>query len=532
MKDLEKMKHDFGRLRADKMKESFNALAGYGGANLKEAMELAGAKNLPKELAQFNGQVLSSQQGIEDVRDFLQKLGGKAGEAERYLSAYEAWQEEQKKNAQHIDRLRGDRMPQAIQSFMAGGNLGEAAKLAGITTGIPPGFEEFSGGLLRTASDFEDLKDRLAQAHDKSPLLDQFIEQVEQTFTEAGKKAQELEEARKQAIAGFKDQVVGAFGQLGGLVQAATGPLAQALGPIGAVVAVAFEILKGSAGFKRLVEALDGILQALADAAGQLLDPVSMVVSALRPIMSALNGLVGAVLPVLNSVLQPLLPVFVFLGALLKSLTPVVQFVAAVLGVQLAPVMWILGNALKGLAAVMQGVSVVVLNIVIAISNVWNGIISAVQGILQFLGNIELFGGKPFAFLNDWAAGLEGAKAATATYEAQLAEVSSMTWDSAMGQAVALDAATEAANNFASGITNAASGFKVELARFNATNVGVGPGSPVDLGVGSSALVGDTYVTIVSNDPERIWADMESIRRRQNFRQGRGPIGGLPAFGG
>ena len=531
MKDLEKAKTDFGRLRADKMTNAFVSLRGVGG-NLRDSMELAGAKHVPKELEQFTGQVLSSQKGIEDVRDFLHKIGDKAGESEKFLSAYEAWKKEQAENAKHIDRLRGDRTPQATQQFLAGGTMGDAAKLVGITTGVPPAFAEFSGGMLRTASDFEDLKDKLAQVREKSPLLDQFIDAVEATFSEAAKKAQELEEARKQAISGFQDQVIGSLGKVGGVIQAATGPLAQAMGPIGAVIGVAFELLKGSKGFERLMGAVDGILQGLADALGQVLDPVSMVVNALRPITDALSGLVEAVLPVLNAVLEPLLPVFVFLGALLKSLTPVIEFVAFVLNVALAPVMWILGAALKGLAAVMQVVSVVVLNIVIAVGDVWNGIISAVQGILGFLGNIEIAGLKPFAFLNDWSAGLEGAKAATDTYRAQLADVTSMTWDSSMETAKAFDSAGAAAETLASGLTNAASGFKVELARFNATNVGAGPGSPSDLGVGSSALVGDTYVTIVSNDPMRIWDEMENVRRRKNFQRGRGPLGGLPAFGG
>jgi hypothetical protein len=534
MKDLtdkaEKVQADFGRLRADKLDASFVALRGRGG-NLRDSLEMAGALNVPKELEQFNGEALSSLKGIEDVRDFLHKLGAKSGETEKYLAAWERWNEEQKKNAAHVDRLREDRVPQAAEQFLGGGTLGQAARLAGITTGIPPEFEQFSGGMLRTASDFEDLRDRLAQVREKNPLIDQFIDKLQAVQEAAGKQAKELEEARKQAVSGFQDQIISSLGKVGGIVQAATGPLAQALGPIGAVVAVAFELLQGSEGFKRLMAAVDGIIQGLADALGQLLDPVSMVVNAIRPIVSSLNGLVGAVLPVLNAVLEPLLPVFVFLGALLKSLTPVIEFVAFVLNVALAPVMWILSAALKGLAAVFQVVAVVVLNIVIAVGDVWNGIISAVQGILGFLGNIEIAGLKPFAFLNDWSAGLEGAKAATDTYRAQLAEVSSMTWDSSMETAKSFNNAGAAADTLAAGMTNAASGFKVDLARFNATNVGAGPGSPADLGVGSNALVGDTYVTIVSNDPERIWEDMENVRRRKNFQRGRGPLGGLPAFG-
>lgn len=526
-----KAQTDFGRLRADKMEASFVALRGRGG-NLRDSLEMAGALNVPKELEQFTGDALSSIKGIEDVRDFLHKLGAKSGETEKYLAAWEKWNEEQRKNAQHVDRLRADMTTQAAARLFGGGTLGESARMAGITSGIPPEFEQFSGSLLRTASDFEDLRDRLAQVREKNPLIDQFIDQMQAVQEDAAKKAKELEEARKQAIDGFRDGVVGSLGKLGGVIQAATGPLAQAAGPIGALVAVGVELLKNSTQFGEFQAALDGVIQGLSDALGQLLPPFTMLVRAIQPIVSALGAIVSTVVPLLTSVIEPLLPVFVVLGALLMTLSPIIGAIVQVLQVALIPIMGVLNGVMKALFGAIQVVAYVILGYVVLYGELWNGIISAVQAVLTFLASIEIAGGKPFAFLGEWAASLESSKAATDTYRQQMNDVGNMTWDAAMTTAQSFGNAAGAADTLAAGMTNAASGFKADLARFNATNVGSSIGSPADLGVSSGALVGDTYVTIVSNDPEAIWNRMESLRRRGNFQRGRGTLGGLPAFGG
>jgi phage-related protein len=530
-KAADPVKVDYGRLRADKMEASFVALAGIGG-NLRDSLEMSGALNVPKELEQFSGNALKSVKGIEDVRDFLHKIGASAGEAEKYLSAWERWNEDQKKNAAHVDRLRADRTPQAAQKFLGGGSLGEAARMAGITTGIPPEFESFSGGLLKTAADFEDLRDRLAQVREKNPLLDQFIDQMQAVQEEAGKKAKELEEARKQAVSGFVDGVVGSMGKVGGVIQAATGPLAQAGGPIGALVAVGFELLKNSKQFGEFQAAMDGVIQGLSDALGQLLPPFTMLVSAIQPIVAAVGAIVANVVPLLTAVLEPLLPVFVILGALLMTLSPIIGAIVQVLQVALIPIMGVLNGVMRALFGAIQVVAYVILGYVVLYGELWNGIISAVQAVLTFLSAIEIAGAKPFAFLAEWSASLESSKAATDTYRQQMNDVGSMTFDAAMETAKGLGTLGEATDQLAGSMTNAASGFKVDLARFNATNVGAGPRSPADLGVGSGALVGDTYVTIVSNDPEVIWERMQGVNRRKAFQLGRGPLGGLPAFGG
>lgn len=536
MKDLAdagaKAQADYGRLRADKLDASFVALRGRGG-NLRDSLEMAGALNVPKELEQFNGEALSSIKGIEDVRDFLHQLGGKAGETERYLAAWERWNEEQRKNAAHVDRLREDRAPQAAQQFLAGGSFGDAARMAGVTTALPDFLEKLNGSSLKSLSAFEDIEDQLAQVRDLSPVAKELWERSKKNYLEGieaeKEKAKLQKQQYEQAVSGFVDGVVGSMGKLGGVLQAATGPLAQAGGPIGALVAVGFELLKNSKQFGEFQAALDGVIQGLSDALGQLLPPFTMLVRAIQPIVAAVGAIVANVVPLLTAVLEPLLPVFVILGALLMALSPIVNIVVEVLRVQLIPVFWLLEQVMRSLFGALQTVAVIILGVVVGVVNLWNGVVSAVQSVLMWISGFEIAGQKPFAFLADWATSLEAAKGPAAQYQKQLNDTMAMTYESAMTTAKSFNDAAGAADQLAAGMTNAASGFKVDLARFNATSTG--PGSPADFGSSSSALAGDTYVTIVSNDPEQIWDRMESVRRSRNFQRGRGPLGGLPAFG-
>jgi hypothetical protein len=528
-------KVDYGRLRADKMEASFVALAGIGG-NLRDSLEMAGALNVPKELEQFSGDALKSVKGIEDVRDFLHKIGASAGETEKYLGEWQKWREKLDKDAKVVERLRADRAPQAAEQFLKGGTFGESARMAGVKTGIPEWLEKLNGSNLKSLSDFEDLEDALAQIKDLNPVVKEFFETSKKTFTDGIEKAkQQAEEQakkaqeRQQAIDGFKDGVVGSMGKLGGVIQAATSPLAQAGGPIGALVAVGFELLKNSKQFGEFQAALDGVIQGLSDALGQLLPPFTMLVSAIQPIVAAVGAIVANVVPLLTAVLEPLLPVFVILGALLMALSPIVNIVVEVLRVQLIPVVWLLEQVMRSLFGALQTVAVIILGVVVGVVNLWNGVVSAVQSVLMWISGFEIAGQKPFAFLADWATSLEAAKGPAAQYQKQLNDTMAMTYESAMTTAKSFNDAAGAADQLAAGMTNAASGFKVDLARFNATSTG--PGSPADFGSSSSALAGDTYVTIVSNDPEQIWDRMESVRRSRNFQRGRGPLGGLPAFG-
>lgn len=530
-KDLtDKAQEDFGRLRADKMEASFRALRGRGG-NLRDSMEMAGALNVPAELEKFNGEALSSIKGIEDVRDFLHKLGAKSGETEKYLSAWEKWNEDQRKAAQHVDRLRADRTPQAAEQFLGGQQtFGAAARMAGVTSGIPAALEGLSGATLTTLSAWEDLEDQLAQVRELNPVVREFYDASRKTFEAALEKQKELEKARQDAIGGFQSQVISSMGKVGGIIQAATGPLAQALGPIGALLGIVLELVSGSKGFENLIAALDGILQGLADAVGQVFAPVSMLVNALQPIVGAAGALVAQVLPLVTSIIEPLLPVFVMLGAVLMALSPLLAFVVRVVEVALIPVLAVLEGAMRVLFGALQTVAVIVLGVVVGVVNVWNGIVSAIQAVLTWISGFEIAGQRPFAFLADWAASLEAAKGPAAQYQQQLNDTMAMTYESAMTQAKAFGALDEATNNLAGSMTNAASGFKVDLARFNATGVGATPGAPVEAsGIG---YYGDTFVTIVSDDPEVIWEKMEGVRRKKNFQGGRGQLGGLFAYGG
>lgn len=532
-KDIEKAQTDYGRLRADRLSTSFTALDT--GANLKQAVEMAGGKNVPERLAEFTAKTFESAQGVEDLRDVLHKLGASAGEAAKWVEEKIKKDEKAAELAKHVDRLREDRVPQATQQFFAGGTFGDAAKLSGVTTTLPDFLEKLNGSSLTSLSAFEDIEDQLAQVRDLSPVARELWDRVKKNYLEGIEEEKQKAELKKQqyeqAISGFKDSVVGSLGKLGGVIQAATGPMAQAGGPIGALVAVGFELLKNSKQFGEFQAALDGVIQGLSDALGQLLPPFTMLVNAIQPIVAAVGAIVAQVVPLLTSVIEPLLPVFVVLGALLMALSPIVGVLVKILEISLIPIMGVLNGVMQALFSAIKVVAYVILGYVVLYSELWNGILSAVQTVLTFLASIEIAGGKPFAFLAEWATSLESSKAATDTYKQQMADVSNMTWDAAMTTAQSFGNAAGAADQLASGMTNAASGFKVDLARFNATNVGSTPGSPADLGVGSGALTGDTYVTIVSNDPEVIWERLEGVRRRKAFNLGRGPLGNLPAFG-
>lgn len=539
-KDLEKAKTDYGRLRADRLSTSFTALDT--GANLKQAVEMAGGKNVPEELANFTAKAFQSAQGIEDLRDKLHELGAAAGEAGKWAEERIKSDEKAAELARHVDRLRSDRAPLAADKFLAGGSFGDAARMAGVTTGIPDWLETLSGSKLKTLADFEDIEDALSQVRDLSPVVREFFDSTKKTFTdgveqakalaeEQKKKAEELAQAREQAISGFGDSVIGSLGKAGGVIQAATGPLAQAAGPIGAVVAVAFDLLKDSAQFGELTKALDDVMQGLSDALGQVLPPVTQLVHALKPVVTAAGQIVAAVVPLVTQVLQPLLPVFVMLGVALGALAPLIDVIARILGVVLVPTMMVLEGVFRIFFEQLKAWAIIILSAVIGVGTIWNAIVSAVQVVMRWLADIDVFGAKPFEAAADWANSLEGAKAPVAAYAKTLDDTRKMTWDAATDTATSFGNAAAAADEVAGSMLNVASGFKVDLARFNATSTG--PGSPADYQSSGSALSsGDTYVTIVSNDPEAIWTKMEAIRRTHNFRRGRGPIGGLPAFGG
>lgn len=232
-----------------------------------------------------------------------------------------------------------------------------------------------------------------------------------------------MKAATEQAWQNLKSMAVNAFLSKAPILQnaiqgAQTGAGA---GPIGMAAGAIMGLVSSSQTFATLMNNINPLLQALADAVGMLLEPllplITIISTVLSPIFKVLGTILGAVfMPILRAVF-PALKLF----------------------------------------------GLVVLYVAKAIGDVWNGIISAFQGIFRWLGGINIFGWHPLGFLNDWADAMEHAKADTASMAKAIQELTGLTWESAMAKAKEIEATKQATE----ALRNVPQGFKIALTRWN-----------------------------------------------------------------
>jgi hypothetical protein len=164
----------------------------------------------------------------------------------------------------------------------------------------------------------------------------------------------------------------------------------------------------------------------------------------------------------LGQLLEPLLPFF----ALLEPLATVVGAIAGVLEAVLEPAFELLWSVLKP-------VVMVVLKVTEIIGEFWNGLLGMLQSLFHALGGISLFGWKPLAFLNDWANGLDSAKVNLQGVDDALKTLDASTYESVKAQEKGTDAQkklADTADKASASLTNVPSGYKVALDRFQAAN--------------------------------------------------------------
>jgi hypothetical protein len=132
--------------------------------------------------------------------------------------------------------------------------------------------------------------------------------------------------------------------------------------------------------------------------------------------------------------------------------------------------------------------------VAIQISKVWNGIIDAIQSVLSTIADFEVLGARPFAALDGLAWELGNARLPVQEMQASLAELNRTTWDNidARARETAATERNAAATNAATeALLNVPSGYRVALARFNATTPGApgstAPSSPTAPGPGVGA---------------------------------------------
>ncbi|MFY0577987.1 hypothetical protein ACN28S_29995 [Cystobacter fuscus] len=119
------------------------------------------------------------------------------------------------------------------------------------------------------------------------------------------------------------------------------------------------------------------------------------------------------------------------IGILLQGLSPIIELLSKVLVLIIQPLNLLAGPILRGLFESVKYISIGILYVAKGIAWVWNGIIGAIQSVLSAIGNIKIFGGKPFDFLNDWADSLNSAKMDTDSLDSALNNLQNMTWEQA-----------------------------------------------------------------------------------------------------
>ena len=179
----------------------------------------------------------------------------------------------------------------------------------------------------------------------------------------------------------------------------------------------------------------------------------------------------------------------VALEPLVKSLMPLALLIANLLGIvaeQLVPVFEGLTPVFTGLFEVIKAVLLAVGAVFQGLGGLWNGILEAIATVFKKLGDIEIFGKHPLGFMNGWAdtiskgqinmAGLDRAMETLRNTTVATAETYENTTDETMsiptGVGDQLQDLGNVADDVAESLSNVPSGYKVALARFNASDFG------------------------------------------------------------
>lgn len=231
-----------------------------------------------------------------------------------------------------------------------------------------------------------------------------------------------------------------ALGGVGGGALAAGQAGFAAAGPMGAAVGAGASLLESSAGFKKVSDAINKIMQSVADTLGRFLEPLVPVIesigNAIKPFLDALGAVFGAAGKGLAAALTPLVPVIkVVAGLLADILEPISELMNAIQ--PLIPIIVMVNEvllaislvgfapliiAIKALRPVIDFVAGVISKVVDGIVGIWNGIIDAVASVFDALAH-ALPGGAGDT-MRQFYYDLEGMKAQTTEQAAAMQALS------------------------------------------------------------------------------------------------------------
>jgi hypothetical protein len=193
-----------------------------------------------------------------------------------------------------------------------------------------------------------------------------------------------------------------------------------------------------------------------------------------QKILDNINPILQMVSDTFGKLIEPLLPIVNLLGTILA---PILDIFGQMLSQLLLPLMKPLFEGLKWLG-------VAVLWVAKVLGEFRNKVIDMIQGLLRGIGNLELFGKKPFGFLLGVADNMNNLKVDTDKLGQAMENLENMTWDQSMAAAQAA-ANTEKASE---SMRNVPEIFKAALTRGDVAR-GVAPsnnGSSGSKGISSN----------------------------------------------
>ncbi|MET0405566.1 MAG: hypothetical protein ABW123_24320 [Cystobacter sp.] len=297
--------------------------------------------------------------------------------------------------------------------------------------------------------------------------------------------ARVIREAVQAAAQSLKEKAVSRTGNVPGLVDSGIQG-ATVAGPMGAVAAVALDLLTQSEGFSQIIDMVNNTLKMVADALGELLVPLQPLIGSVLRIVVIIANSLKPVLEFVGQLLEPLAPVFQVVGDLLLVLSPLLQMVAGAIELLTLPLRLIVDTGLKLLFEGIKYLGVGVLGVARGISWLWNGVVEGVQWVLRGLANLPFLGA-----LNDVADALNDVKVDRDALKQSQEELLHLTYEQARAKAAEIAATlknTQAQKEATEALTNVPAAWKVAQRRYEAQDVGKSPFLPlVDLGAAPAA---------------------------------------------
>jgi hypothetical protein len=413
---------------------------------------------------------------------------------------------------------------------------------------------DVTGGMLELALKTKALMEKSQEWLASNVMAPQFELLFRETLTpaitamkdaqqEIADRAKALAEAMAQARDALAQKLLGRLGDAPSIVESGMQGAAVA-GPLGAVAAVVGDLLTRSEQFKVIVEMVNTVIQKVADVLGRMLTPLMPLVGAVLNVVDVVVSALGPALTAVGQVLEPLAPMFTLLGTMLA---PLFQVLGSVLSALMKPITALVSHVMPALFEVFKVVGLVVMNVVLGIREAWNAVVGGVQAVLRGIAQFEIFGGRPFEFLNGWADGLAGATSDTSGLALAIQNLTDMTFEQATAAAQQAAAAYQAANamdRMTQSLTNAPSTWKYALRSFEAqsarpgglvlptsqpasTGGGASPSSPA---APSSPAPSAPLVNTININVQNEYAAMSELERRLDERawrsrgsRGRGP---------